>query len=459
MCERLTELTTAMRAYAARFDASSLTCADAAVVVKQASAVEHMAATVKALAAARAAETNTWKTGGYRSAEEHLAQTTGTTVAGARDTLALGARLANQPQVAAAARRGEISPTQASVIADAVAADPTAEETLVAAAAAGGSVAELKNQAAEVKAGVIDRDAMREAIHRRRRFRNWTDANGESFLAGRGLPEDCAQIMAAIETRANQLLEQARREGRREPFEAYQFDALVELAVDDLSSPAPEPTVPGGAPEGNDTTEGKGADGIDDAGPSDEPKAGGDGADALNGHEGGRGPIRRRTRRGAPVKLLVRVDLETLMRGFPVNGKTCDLVGYGPISVSAVHKLLKDGDPFVAAILTKGKQLAGVAHLGRQPTAHQRSYLQWVYPTCAAQGCPATAEHLQIDHRIDWARAHVTLVDWLDALCRHHHDQKTRYGWSLVEGIGKRPFVPPSDSRHPRFEHPAEGPP
>jgi hypothetical protein len=393
MCERLSELTAGMRAYADCFDASSLSCADAAVVVKQAAAVEHMAATVKALAAARAAEANTWKGGGFRSAEEELAQTTGTTVTGARETLALGERLANQPQVAAAARRGDISPAQASVIADAVAADPAAEESLVAAATDGGSLAELKNQAAEVKAGAIDREGQREAIQRRRRFRNWTDMNGESFLFGQGLPEDCAQIMAAIRARANELFELARQEGRREPFEAYQFDALVELAVDDSSRTPLERAEPADATERDGTTDGQGAEAHDRAASSEATEDGGEEAYAATRHQPGRRPRLRRTRRGAPVKLLVRVDLETLMRGFPVNGETCDLVGYGPISVSAVHKLLKDGDPFVAAILTKGKQLAGVAHLGRQPTAHQRSYLQWVYPTCAAQGCPATAEH------------------------------------------------------------------
>jgi hypothetical protein len=151
---------------------------------------------------------------------------------------------------------------------------------------------------------------------------------------------------------------------------------------------------------------------------------------------------------------LVRVDLETLMRGFPVSGETCELVGYGPISVSAVNDLINDGDPFVAAILTKGKHLVGVAHLGRHPTAWQRSALEWLYPTCAAEGCPAPAAHLQIDHRIDWAATHITLLDWLDALCPHHHDTKTRHNWSLVAGTGKRPFVAPDDPRHPRHKPP-----
>jgi hypothetical protein len=37
-------------------------------------------------------------------------------------------------------------------------------------------------------------------------------------------------------------------------------------------------------------------------------------------------------------------------------------------------------------------------------------------------------------------------------LCDGHHDQKTRDGWALVEGKGKRPFVPPDDPRHPRWK-------
>ena len=37
----------------------------------------------------------------------------------------------------------------------------------------------------------------------------------------------------------------------------------------------------------------------------------------------------------------------------------------------------------------------------------------------------------------------------LDRLCRHHHKPKTHHGWALIEGRGKRAFVPPHDPRHP----------
>ncbi len=102
--------------------------------------------------------------------------------------------------------------------------------------------------------------------------------------------------------------------------------------------------------------------------------------------------------------------------------------------------------------MTDGEAVVGVAHLGRRPRATQQTALEWLYPTCAAEGCRATA-FLEVDHRVPWAKSHLTVFDLLDRLCPHHHDHKTLDGWALVEGRGKRAFVPPDDSRHPR--HPA----
>ncbi len=111
--------------------------------------------------------------------------------------------------------------------------------------------------------------------------------------------------------------------------------------------------------------------------------------------------------------------------------------------------IIETGDPFLKSIVTKGKDVIGVAHLGRRPNTYQRSALDWLYPTCAAQGCGVRSSFLQTDHREDWAQTHVTVFELLDRLCRRHHGLKTNEGWRLVEGKGKRPFVPPDDPRHP----------
>jgi hypothetical protein len=120
-----------------------------------------------------------------------------------------------------------------------------------------------------------------------------------------------------------------------------------------------------------------------------------------------------------------------------------------------VHDLLDTADPFLATIVTKGKDVVGVAHLGRRPNAYQQNALEWLYPTCAVEGCNSVA-FLENDHREDWSKTKFTLLELLDRLCPHHHDLKTTEGWALVAGRGKRAFVQPDDPQHPRNAH---GPP
>ncbi len=158
---------------------------------------------------------------------------------------------------------------------------------------------------------------------------------------------------------------------------------------------------------------------------------------------------RRPARSSAPPKIIVRVDLEALLRGWPIEGEVCEIAGFGPVAVSAVRDMIDSDDPFLAAVATRGQAVVGVAHLGRRPNAWQQTALQWLYPSCANQACGARAR-LDYDHRVDWARSHVTVLDLLDRLCGHCHALKTRQNWMLVEGRGKRPLVPPDDPRHPR---------
>jgi hypothetical protein len=160
---------------------------------------------------------------------------------------------------------------------------------------------------------------------------------------------------------------------------------------------------------------------------------------------------RRRGKRlaGSPIRLMIRVDLDALFRGVPLEGKLCEIPGYGPVPVSVIRDLLATESPFIIGLLTRGQALTGVYHHGRHPNAHQRSALDFLYPTCAVESC-SSRDGLQYDHREDFARTGITAFDLLDRLCRYHHGKKTRDGWALVEGRGKRAFVAPDDPRHPR---------
>lgn len=126
----------------------------------------------------------------------------------------------------------------------------------------------------------------------------------------------------------------------------------------------------------------------------------------------------------------------------------CEIAGLGPVPVALVKQIIASGDAFLAAVVTKGVDVATVAHLGRRPTAHQRTALEFRDPECDVLGCSATAG-LEMDHTVPWAASRVTLLAWLEHLCRHHHRLKSTQGWELVPGTGKRPMVPPDDPRHP----------
>jgi len=413
MCDTLCDLRAGMSRWAGGFDAAVLSGAQAEVALEAATAIERMAAIAKAKAAARVAETRAWKGGSERSAASHLARSTGSTVGQAAETLATGQRLNDLPVLDAAARAGQLSAAQTAAIADAASADPSAEACLVAKGKES-SLAELRQECARTKAAACpDPEARRRKIHAERLLREWTDAEGAWHLRMRNNPEIGAQFMAALAPIRDRLFNAARTEGRREPLEAYAADALVEVVCGNGEEAAtPNATAPNAAA------------------PSSKARA----------------------------KVIARVDLPALLRGYPVEGETCEIAGFGPVAVSAIRDLIDTGDAFLAAVVTAGEAVVGVAHLGRRARAVQLTALEWLYPTCAVGGCTTTA-WLEIDHRLDWAHSHMTVFDLLDRLCSHHHDLKTLDGWALVAGRGKRAFVAPDDQRHPRHAAGSQRPP
>jgi hypothetical protein len=336
------------------------------------------------------ARAGTWSGHGDRNAAEWLARTTGTTATDAAATIATGARMEELPATRAAARAGRLSPAQARAVADAASTDPAAEERLLEQAATA-SVGELQDACRRTKAAADpDPEATRRRIHAARRVRCWRDGDGTAHLKASGTPDAVARIRAAIEHRGDQIFRQRRRDGEREPSDAYRFDALEELVT-----------------------------------------AGGDGP-ALP--------------RGADAKIIVRVDHAALVRGRVEGDEVCEIAGVGPIAVSVVRSWMDDA--FVAALLTKGTDIRSVVHLGRRFTALQRTAQEWRDPECCVVGCHRSIR-LERDHRDDWAATHQTELGSSDRLCPIHHRQKTVDGWMLEAGTGKRRFLPPEHPDHP----------
>ena len=444
MCRELEALRQSIVTYAKGFDAHALIPSQAGEVVRLCAEMVASLESVKSLAASVAAEGNSWKDEGYRSPAEQLAAQTGTTTGRAKQILETGRRLAKDPQVAQAALAGELSPEEAATVADAAEDSPDDAKKLIDKAKTS-SLAELKEEAARIKAAKTDPDDRRKRRHAERRLRIFKDLQGAFHAHVAGHPEDGATLYRVITTIRRRLNMLAREEGRFETFEALDYDALmtvlqVALGQDsqiDLrelvelglfpqlkegitpftSSPAPTsaPELP-----------------IDAPAPSEPPAKKAKTSKKLA---------------GSPPKVNIRVDLPALLRGVPLEGELCEIDGFGPVPVSVIEGILAQGG-IVAALLTNGKKVLSVYHHRRRPNAHQKTALDFIYPTCAVKGCNARSG-LQSDHREDWARTHFTALDLLDQLCPHHHRLKTEKNWALVEGHGKRRFVPPDDSMHP----------
>ncbi|HET6873394.1 MAG TPA: hypothetical protein VFH70_01355 [Acidimicrobiales bacterium] len=538
MCRELESLRQSIADYAKSFDARSLTPGQARRLVGVCSQILSSVTSVKSMAAAVAAQSDSYKAEGYRSPEEQLARQAGMSPTQARRALATGRRMLDQPEVAAAALSGELSAEQAAAVSAGAEANPTKTKELIE-LARDSSMAELSEAVARARSEGVDLEARRRAIHARRKLSRFTDPEGvyHAFLSGN--PED-GITMDQVLTEIRRKLTTNRRDRQipNETFNALDYDAMVALfdlacgkdsevtlaelidiglfpqfdpssltpstvrttpaqpanrqaadpaatngpagpmATDPAASncPAgPTATDSAGRPAAVDSRSATGRAGPahagdlfslpqDDGGPppsaaTEEPPTGSPPGSSLPDPppDAPAEPVRsgskkRRRLAGRPAKIIIRIDLDTLLRGYPIEGEICDSPGYGPIPVSLVHDLMGAGQARLAGFITTGKELRAVHLDRRHPNEYQKAALDFLYPVCAVKGCNTRAG-LEADHRTDWNKTHYTAIDLLDYLCWHHHQLKSRHNWALIDGHGKRDFVPPDDPRHPRHQH------
>src|SRR5580704_15967627 len=231
MCQGLRAIQQSMTAYAGRFDARCLTAAQAGEVVGLCAQIEASAASIKALAAARSAETNGWQQGGYRSASDQLADQAGMSPSAAKRALDTGRRLADQPEVAAAALAGELSSEQAAAVSDGVAADPAQAAELIGKAQRS-SLPELNEEVARVKAAAGDAEQRRRDRHAKRSLRRWTDREGALQAHLYGHPEDGARLWRMLDPIRRRLNVLRRQSGAaNESLDALDYDAMMAMAA------------------------------------------------------------------------------------------------------------------------------------------------------------------------------------------------------------------------------------
>ncbi len=378
----------------AELDADVLTGDDAERLAQAFGMIERVAAAGQALTAARAAACGAWRKAGHRSPAEWLGHLAGQGRGQAQRSLETAERVGRQPEVAGAWRAGTLSNVQAEEISIAAAAAPQEAAALVE-VAAHESIRGLRDACRKVRSAAASAEeecARYRRIHAGRYLRTWTDSDGAGRLAARLTPDAYASVCAALSPFESLAIDDARNATAREPYEALAADALVAMAQ---------------AAAGHS----------------------GDGASAAPGDGQAR-----------PATVIVRVDHDAFVRGHVRPGETCEVDGAGPVPVATARAIADDA--FLAVVVADDTDVRSVVHLGRHPTAAQRTALLVRDPVCVVDGC-GVSRGLEIDHTDPWALTHVTCIDRLARLCRHHHHLKTYEGWTLTGRPGSWRFDPP----------------
>jgi uncharacterized protein YbjQ (UPF0145 family) len=377
----LEELLVSLRRMVGEVDVERLDATSAARIVEQCAEGERLLAALRVLTAATLEDKALWRREGFRSAAAWMASKTGTPVGAAIASLEMVGQLDNLPAIAAAFRAGLLSEAQAREIAETASAVPEAEEQLLEAAGKL-SLRSLQEECRRIEAAaIVDEDDRYRRVHRSRHVRSWVDRHGVARMSQRTTPDELGRLMAEVDRRCNEIVDDAIRGGWFEGIEAHRADALVDLA--------------------------------------------------------------RPARAFGPDTMVhIVVDYEALMRGHTVTGEQCEIPGIGPIPVTLARQMSEDA--FLKLILMNGVDVVGVAHGGKNIPAHLRSALEIRDRECIVPRCNVR-RNLHIDHRDTFGRTQVTRLEDLARLCRWHHHMKTFYGYTYRGGPGQWEWLPPED--------------
>jgi hypothetical protein len=107
--------------------------------------------------------------------------------------------------------------------------------------------------------------------------------------------------------------------------------------------------------------------------------------------------------------------------------------------------------PIIDLVLTNGRDVTHIAHLGRSGDTFLKAAIEWRDPHCRIRGCHAT-DGLEIHHITRVTDGGVSSLATEVRVCGHHHDLITRRGYQLQgshhEGwsLGAPDRAPPPDT-------------
>jgi hypothetical protein len=357
----LTNVRRTLEALARDVEPATFSGEQAARLVHELGAIQHLTEALLGKAAKRVDETSAYAQAGYRNAEHFVARAVGIEAAEARRVIGAAKRLEHLPNVDAAVREGRLSARQAQMVTDAVAVNPAAEQALIDAAAEG--MVPLRDACTAARAEVEDPRKRSERQHAARSFRIWSAPDGMVEGHFKVTPEVGGKLKSVFDAETERVFRSNRKDGVREPLDRYAADAFANLVLA-------------------------------------EPSA----------------------KRGVTTMLHVVIDHGALVRGEVLPGERCEIPGVGPVNVEWARSLL--GEAFLTAVIKKGHDIATVAHLGRHVPAAVRTAMVIGGRECEIEGCNHRG-YLERDHTHDHAKGGVTALWNLAWLCAVHHRRKT----------------------------------
>lgn len=352
---------------------------DAQQLVQQLSKAEKLCGNARILMSQRITR-EVAERDGKTSPTEWMAGASGESAGRSRRDLETGKRLENQPHLEEALRSGDISPTQAAILAEAGAADPEAAADLLSEAPSV-SINELKDRARRIiaaKTAEEDAIARELRIRSRRHLRFSVSDEGSLLLRGELPAAEGAAVRNLLETRKDQIFREARSkaEPEWEAAEAYLADALVSVCQQSAELP--------------------------------------DG--------------RYATPRVPKAEIVLHVDVEALRRGELESGESCVIEGVGPVPLATVEYLF--GRSLATVIVEKGRDVLSITRAGRYYTPDLDRALRIRDQVCAVPGC-GQRQGLERDHIVEVCANGQTELENLVLLCRRHHLLKTMKQYTI----------------------------
>jgi hypothetical protein len=403
----------------ATLDPARLSGPDAADLYRMFAAVERLSMAGKTLLAPRIDESGVWRDGGHRSPAVMLADLEGVPTGQARNTLEVGHRLPELPGTEEALRSGVLSGPKVAELSGAAVLDPMLEGSLLD-GAADEPLQKVKERCQRARSTAERHDpvAMVRRIRAARHFSSWTDAEGAFCFQGRDTADRGARILEQIQHTVGRL-RKAEREARghgtphggstpSESERALRADAFFLLTTG--RTPGTGACRPG--------------DGDDDTGPPIHQIASGPASDPSPPA----GTAEDVIARPPTCSLMVRVDLDALLRGEVGPGEVCEIDNQTPIPVAMARDLANDS--FLRLVFHRAGDIRAVSHLGRTVNRRLRTALAHRDRCCVVPGC-GVPFGLEIDHVVPFALGGPTELSNLALLCHHHHYLKSYEGWSL----------------------------